>query len=137
MTTNKTKVRSQAEEDFLDEVQKVKDVLIESNGFSDLKKPLSTNMTFTLLAELYVIARQSADREIDELKQAIEVLKNRPVMSYRGVWQRDAIYRHGDVTTYGGSAWHCDLDSAHGLQPGDGPGWKLMVKKGRDGKDRA
>ncbi|RWL47208.1 MAG: hypothetical protein EOR60_09600 [Mesorhizobium sp.] len=137
MSTGETKVRSQDEEDFLAEVQKVKDLLIKSNGFSDLKKPLSTNMTFALLAEFYVITRQSADREIDELKQAIEVLKNRPVMSYRGVWQKDVIYRHGDVTAYGGSAWHCDLDSAHGLQPGDGLGWKLMVKKGRDARDRA
>ncbi|TJV09494.1 MAG: hypothetical protein E5Y35_14655, partial [Mesorhizobium sp.] len=110
---------------------KVKDLLVKSNGFSDLTKPLSTNMTFSLLAEFHVIQRQALDREIGELRQAIEDLKGR-TMSYRGVWGDSEVYRKGDVTTHAGSAWHCEAASSVGQRPGAGAGWRLMVKRGRD-----
>lgn len=58
-----------------------------------------------------------------------------PVMIYRGVW-KDGEYRTGDVVTWGGSLWHCDEKT--GAKPDSAnSGWRLAVKKGRDGKDAA
>jgi hypothetical protein len=57
-----------------------------------------------------------------------------PSIIYRGVWEEKAEYEPGDVTTWAGAAWHCD--EAKGLKPGDADsGWRMMVKRGRDGKD--
>lgn len=69
------------------------------------------------------------------IEKRLAEIESRSTLAYKGVWQRDAAYRHGDVCTHQGSSWHCELDHAQGLQPGEGLGWKLMVKKGRDGKD--
>ncbi|WP_156936522.1 hypothetical protein [Mesorhizobium sp. LNJC384A00] len=68
------------------------------------------------------------------LEARLAEIESKPGMAYRGVWQRDAAYRRGDVCTHQGSSWHCELDQSQGLQPGEGLGWKLMVKKGRDAR---
>lgn len=58
-----------------------------------------------------------------------------PTMIYRAVW-RAGEYEPGDVVTWGGSAWHCQEKTTD--EPGNGStSWKLMVKRGRDGKDAA
>lgn len=57
-----------------------------------------------------------------------------PVVVWRDVYQHDAEYLKGDAVTSGGSVWHCEVDGAKGA-PGNSDDWKLMVKKGRDGKD--
>lgn len=56
-----------------------------------------------------------------------------PVPVYCGVFKQGDEYFPGDIVTWGGSAWHCDKETT------DKPGtenWRLMVKKGRDGKDK-
>lgn len=57
-----------------------------------------------------------------------------PVMIYRGVFT-GASHTPGDTVTWGGSLWHCDEPTSD--KPGelDSKGWRLAVKKGRDGKD--
>lgn len=59
-----------------------------------------------------------------------------PVMIYRGVFE-PGDYAPGDTVTWGGSLWHCD--SATSDKPGElgSKGWRLAVKRGRDGKDLA
>lgn len=59
---------------------------------------------------------------------------NVPVMIYRGVFTAGE-YLPGDTVTWGGSLWHCD--SATSDKPGEqgAKGWRLAVKRGRDGKD--
>lgn len=55
-----------------------------------------------------------------------------PNQIYRGVYQEAREYDQGDVVTWAGSQWHCDVATK------DKPGtdsWTLAVKKGRDGKD--
>lgn len=55
-----------------------------------------------------------------------------PVVVYRGVFKEGKQYERGDMTTWGGSLWHCDTPTK------DKPGtesWTLAAKKGRDGKD--
>lgn len=55
-------------------------------------------------------------------------------MIYRGVFAPGA-YVKGDTVTWGGSLWHCDEQTSD--KPGEpgSKGWRLAVKKGRDGKD--
>ena len=61
--------------------------------------------------------------------------KSFPVTIDRGVF-RDGEYKAGDGVTWNGSYWIAQKDSPEG-KPGDGEGWRLAVKKGRDGKDFA
>lgn len=57
-----------------------------------------------------------------------------PIMIYRGTFQKESDYVHGDVATWDGSTWHCERPS-NGVVPGNGVDWKLMVKRGAAGKD--
>jgi hypothetical protein len=57
-----------------------------------------------------------------------------PAQIYKGVWVAGG-YDVGDSVTWGGSQWHCN--EATYDKPGEAgsKGWKLCVKRGRDGKD--
>lgn len=57
-----------------------------------------------------------------------------PVTIYRDVFKQGESYDPGDAVTWGGSLWIAQR--ATDAKP-DSPdsGWKLAVKKGRDGKD--
>lgn len=56
-----------------------------------------------------------------------------PAMIYRGVYAPGKAYGRGDCVTWGGSLWHCNVDTV--TRPGDGdPAWTLAVKRGRDAK---
>jgi hypothetical protein len=61
-----------------------------------------------------------------------------PFLSYQGVFVDGRAYRPGDTVTWGGSVWHCQ--AATTAKPGqDQPAsraWVLLVKAGRDGRDR-
>lgn len=57
-----------------------------------------------------------------------------PLLVYRGVYLESKTYELGDVVTWAGSTWNCQEPTT--TKPGDGStSWKLMVKRGRDGKD--
>jgi len=57
-----------------------------------------------------------------------------PAMIYRGVFS-SGDYTPGDTVTWCGSLWHCETQTSD--KPGEpgSKGWRLAVKKGRDGKD--
>ena len=57
-----------------------------------------------------------------------------PVTIYRGVFKAEDAYARGDAVTWGGSLWIAEKET--NAKP-DSPesGWRLAVKKGRDGKD--
>lgn len=57
-----------------------------------------------------------------------------PVIIDRGVFKQGETYKHGDAVTWGGSLWIAQVET--NAKP-DSPesGWRLAVKKGRDGKD--
>lgn len=57
-----------------------------------------------------------------------------PIPMDRGVWKEGQHYRAGDGVTWGGSFWIAQADKPEG-KPDAGKGWRLAVKKGRDGKD--
>ncbi|MFC6197822.1 hypothetical protein [Ponticaulis profundi] len=55
-----------------------------------------------------------------------------PGLSYRGVWKTGE-YLKGDSVTFGACQWIANDDTTD--KPGDGKGWQLAVRKGRDGRD--
>jgi integrin beta 3 len=57
-----------------------------------------------------------------------------PVVLDRGVW-REGEYKAGDAVTWAGSLWIAQKDTD--TKPDSGDGWRLSVKRGRDGKDKA
>jgi hypothetical protein len=57
-----------------------------------------------------------------------------PVLIYRGVYDPNSKYQHGDVVTWNGSAWHCQTSEPQ-TKPAENSDWRLMVKEGRKGKD--
>lgn len=57
-----------------------------------------------------------------------------PVVLDRGVW-REGDYSKGDGVSWGGSFWIAQKDTDS--KPDSGDGWRLAVKRGRDGKDKA
>ncbi|WP_295708020.1 hypothetical protein [uncultured Brevundimonas sp.] len=52
-----------------------------------------------------------------------------------GVWTEGKAYLKGDGVTWGGSFWIAQDDTTD--KPDVGKGWRLAVKRGRDGKDFA
>lgn len=91
-----------------------------------------------------------------ELSQRVAVVETRPLLpgpagkdgepgppgadgkaglTYQGVYQDGKSYELGDVATWGGSTWHCNEPTT--TRPGENTkAWTLMVKRGRDGKDK-
>lgn len=57
-----------------------------------------------------------------------------PMVIDRGVW-REGNYQKGDATSWAGSLWIAQKDTD--AKPDSGDGWRLAVKRGRDGKDKA
>lgn len=53
----------------------------------------------------------------------------------RGPYRGDKQYEKGDAVTHGGSLWIAQVDDPEGAPGMGGKGWRLAVKKGRDGKD--
>lgn len=56
-----------------------------------------------------------------------------PVVLDRGVYKEGTQYEPGDGVTWGGSFWIAQEPTSE--KPDGGKGWRLAVKRGRDGKD--
>lgn len=56
-----------------------------------------------------------------------------PIIVDRGVYKDGQTYRPGDGVTWGGSFWICQKETTD--KPDAGKGFRLAVKKGRDGRD--
>lgn len=56
-----------------------------------------------------------------------------PMVIDRGVFKEGNEYVRGDGVTWGGSFWIAQKQTRQ--KPGEGDGWRLAVKKGRDGKE--
>lgn len=71
--------------------------------------------------------RKKLEKRIAELEQA-------PQISYKGIFAPDKQYKPGDLTTFRGSLWHCNVATI-GVTPGDGSCWTLIVKRGRNARN--
>ena len=56
-----------------------------------------------------------------------------PVVLDKGVYKAGEGYQAGDGVTWAGSFWIAQEDTTE--KPDGGKGWRLAVKRGRDGKD--
>lgn len=56
-----------------------------------------------------------------------------PSIVYRGIWSEGESYELGDMVTFGGSLFHCEVERTE-QRPESGSDWRLAVKRGRDGK---
>jgi hypothetical protein len=56
-----------------------------------------------------------------------------PVVIDRGVYKAGETYAPGDGVTWGGSYWIAKSETD--AKPDSGEGWRLAIKRGRDGKD--
>lgn len=72
--------------------------------------------------------------ELDELiEQRYGELQVRTFAdTYQGVYEPNRTYNRGLLTTWGGSLWLSQSDTK--TKPGESPDWKLVVKKGSDGR---
>jgi hypothetical protein len=61
-----------------------------------------------------------------------EAAKKTLADSFKGTWQ-PGTYERGSLTVWDGSLWLCMADTE--AKPGAGEGWRLITKRGRDGKD--
>lgn len=57
-----------------------------------------------------------------------------PVPVYCGVFKEGESYVPGDMTTWGGSLWHCNEPTTEKPDT-KGAAWTVACRKGRDGKD--
>jgi hypothetical protein len=67
------------------------------------------------------------------IKGEIEKEARLPIPIDRGVYKEGQTYRKGDGVTWGGSFWFAQEETTE--KPDSGKGWRLAIKKGRDGKD--
>lgn len=58
-----------------------------------------------------------------------------PVPVDRGVWKEGSTYKRGECVTWGGSLFIAQEDTD--AKPETGKSWRMAVKRGRDGKDKA
>jgi hypothetical protein len=57
-----------------------------------------------------------------------------PIVLDRGVWVDEKLYERGDAVSWAGSLWIAQRDAPGKPDTADG-GWRLAVKRGRDGKN--
>jgi hypothetical protein len=86
----------------------------------------------TVLGELVATIRKD---EIGPLQKRLSELEARKSLHDAGVWNESQTYEVGAVVTHSGSAWSA-LSRSQGIVPGEASRgiWRLLVKKGRDGK---
>jgi hypothetical protein len=57
-----------------------------------------------------------------------------PFQIYRGIFKQSETYNKGDMVTWDGGLWHCQMDNPK-MAPGKSEDWKLAVRRGQAGKD--
>lgn len=90
------------------------------NGYDSIVVEFDDERTFT-------VKSMTSDGRTTE--KSVEL----PVVLDRGVYKSGQDYVPGDAATYGGSLWIAQ--SKTNERPGTGDGWRLAVKRGRDGRD--
>jgi hypothetical protein len=84
------------------------------------------------------------DRELAPLRAELEAAQHRIraletaeaktlADAFRGSWMPGSVYTRGSLTVCDGSLWLALVDSDQ--KPGVTDAWRLVTKKGKDGKD--
>jgi hypothetical protein len=83
-----------------------------------------------VLPEFFAKSAAPIFERLDALEQAS---KQTLADSFRGTWQPGNSYARGSLCLWDGSLWLSMGDTA--VKPGSGDDWRLVTKRGRDGKD--
>ena len=90
-----------------------------------------------LMIGIAPVMREFTQREIEAatapLLRRISELESAPYLREGGIWQSGISYGAGAVCSDRGSAWVCRSPTTE--RPGESKNWRLLVKRGRDGKD--
>ncbi|OWJ74628.1 carbohydrate-binding family V/XII protein [Haematobacter genomosp. 1] len=71
-------------------------------------------------------------QQIAALEARMATLEAHPPLTYVGTHEAGKSYRKGEAVTANGSLWVAQRDTDG--TPGTNDGWKLAVKRGRDGR---
>jgi hypothetical protein len=84
-----------------------------------------------LMRALAIFIAERIEQATKPLRERIIELEKRGV-DYKGVYQRAALYRRGDIVTHDGSMFVAITDIEPNEAPGNGGAWCLAVKRGQD-----
>jgi hypothetical protein len=75
-------------------------------------------------------------QELEPLERELAALRAQlAAREHLGTWSETMSYVKGNEVSSDGSTWRCLVDSK-GVKPGDGGAvWRLIAKRGRDGRD--
>jgi hypothetical protein len=96
------------------------------------RPPMTEEDRTEFLRAIAVFVKERVDQACAPLRERIIELEKRGV-DYKGVYQRAALYRRGDIVTYDGSMFVAVTDIEPNELPGNGGAWCLAVKRGQDG----
>ena len=79
---------------------------------------------------------------MQQVAERVSMLESETRIRFMGIWQPGFAYEKGSLVTHDGSMWYC-LCGTDCTKPGTGEGagtdcadWQLVVKRGRDARDR-
>ncbi|WP_051469627.1 hypothetical protein [Chelativorans sp. J32] len=93
---------------------------VDGLGFDDMTEELADDGRT-------IVRRYQRGDQVKEFRHTMAVVLD------RGVYKAGSTYQAGDGVTYGGSFWIAQEETAE--KPDSGKGWRLAVKRGRDGKN--
>lgn len=103
------------------------------------KMPIPKDGRDALPLETFDLSLSEDGRTVTVKMQAgettIEKSLRIPSVIDRGPYKSGNEYEKGDGVTHGGSFWIAQDDKPEGVPGMGGKGWRLAVKKGRDGRD--
>src|SRR5690625_730682 len=88
----------------------------------------SFDLTLSEDGRTLTVKMQAADGVVNKSIRVASIIE-------RGIYKAACDYEKGDAVTHGGSIWIAQQDAPEGAPGMGGKGWRLAVKKGRDGKD--
>lgn len=103
------------------------------------KMPIPENGRDAIPLESFDLSLSEDGRTVTVKMQAGETQTEKsiriPSVIDRGPYKQGNEYEKGDGVTHGGSFWIAQDDKPEGAPGMGGKGWRLAVKKGRDGRD--
>jgi hypothetical protein len=76
---------------------------------------------------------ESIEDIVKDLRRRVVELEQKP-LGFKGFWSGEEQYDKGAITSFHGGLWMA-VEPSIGRKPGENSHWRLVVKKGRDGKD--
>jgi hypothetical protein len=95
-------------------------------------KPTWKDISPTQVAEA---TGELMQEQLDPIRARLDALEASDAQkAYRGVFSTAETYLRHNSVTHGGSTWIAERDDP-GTPAVDGTGWRLAVKRGRDGRN--